>query len=456
MTHPGLATHVGAVQGDPQLTDGVVVRQLGVMNLMGSTPIDRLLDDAREAEKESGLLAEPLGEVSRQVAAQEAAARANAPDPASADLTSALTIADDVSRALLKRLRRGGAALRARLTAQCVAAFQARGFLTDGRDEPPLTFEELESIPHVLWDLVYEGGTVGDVSWESFWGFRVPIAHWVPADRTKRVTLRRSMFGGIHQDLPYAIREIDAIARLLNRIGPCYSVADYFKRFVRERMIAANLADADVDAWLAEHAADWLEEYLYAGVGKPDDADQWKQDKIVEMLRSTDNDVDLLHFACHSEPSTGIASRTELRMKVGGEVLAFDVGSMMSNLRRKITNVSDPGPLVFLNACRSVEGNQAFQPPPFATSWINDRGALAVISAVCPVPDYFAHAFALKYYDFLFGDSPATYNGRPVAGSLAGALLATRRYFMEAHRNPLGLGYILYTSPGAFVSVGDR
>ena len=454
MTHPGLATHVGVVQGDPQVVDGIVVRQLGPMNLMGSTLIDRLLDDAREAEKESGMLAEPLADVSRQVAAQEAAVRANATDPATADMTPSLTIADDVSRALLKKLRRGGAALRARLTPQCVAAFQARDFLVDGHDDPPLTFEEHDSIPHILWDLMYEGGTVGDVRWESFWGFRVPIAHWVLTDRTKRVALRRSVFGGIHQDLPFAIREIESVAERLNRIGPCHSVVDYFKRFVRECLVAANLTEAEADAWLTEHGDDWLEEYLYSGAGKPDDADQWKQDKIVEMLRSTDNDVDLLHFACHSEPSAGLASRTELKMKVGGEVLAFDVGSMMANLRRKITSVSDPGPLVFLNACRSVEGNQPFQPPPFATSWINDRGALAVVSAVCPIPDYFAHAFALKYYDFLFGNAEATFAGRPVKGSLAGALLATRRYFMETHRNPLGLGYVLYASPGAYVALG--
>ena len=456
MTHPGLATHVGVVQGDPQVNDGIVVRQIGSITLMGSSPIDRLLDDAREAEKESGSLAEPLMEVSRQVAEQEQAVRDNAADPAIVDMTPSLTIAEDVSRALLKRLRRGGAALRARLTPQCVAAFQARDFLTGSDVEPPLTFAENESVPHILWDLVYEGGTVGDVRWESFWGFRTPIAHWVLADRTNRVALRRSVFGGIHQDLPFAAREIDAVAERMHRIGPCHSVTDYFKRFVRECLIAAGLSDADADAWLAEHADDWLDESLDSGAGRPDDVDQWKEDKLVEMLKSTDNDVDLLHFACHSEPGTGLASRTELKMKVGGAELRFDVASMMANLRRKITSVSDPGPLVFLNACRSVQGNQPFQPPPFATSWINDRGALAVISAVCPVPDYFAHAFALKYYDFLFGNADNSIGGRPVRGSLAGALLATRRHFMEVHRNPLGLGYVLYTSPGAYVALGQR
>jgi hypothetical protein len=143
-------------------------------------------------------------------------------------------------------------------------------------------------------------------------------------------------------------------------------------------------------------------------------------------------------------------------MMVGGEPLVLDVGAMMADLRIKITSVSMPGPLVFLNACRSVQTAQPFQPPPFATSWINDRGALAVVSAVCPVPDYFAHAFALKYYDYLFGDAAATFGGTPVKGSLAGALLATRRYFMEVHNNPLGLAYILYASPGAYIATSGR
>ena len=454
MSHPGLATHVGVVQNDAR--EGVVVRQLGSINLMDSTPIDKLFNDAREAEKESGAVAEPLTEVSRQVAAQEAAVRDAVPDPTADDLEPSLTIAENVSRELLKALRGRGSALRTRLSRPCVDAFKARNFPAQQGDEPPLTFQEQESSPHVLWDLMYEGVTAGEPKWESFWGFRVPIAHWVFASRTKQLSLRRNLFGGIHEELPFAAREIDAVAQRLHRSDNCHSVVDYFKRFVRQSLIDANLAEADADAWLAQHKHDWLEEYLTTGAGAPNDVDQWKQDKIIEMLRSTDTGFDLLHFACHSAPSTGLASRTELTMKVGGEQLMLDVGTMMANLHIEITKVEDPGPLVFLNACRSVSTIQPFQPPPFATTWINERGALAVVSAVCPVPDYFAHAFALKFYEFLFGDAPATFAGNPVQGWLAGALFATRRHFMQVHRNPLGLAYILYASPGAFLTTTGR
>lgn len=455
MTHPGLATHVGVVQDDPY--KGVVLTQVNdTFSLLDLTPIGTLFNDAREAEKESGALAEPLTDVSRQVAAQEKAVRDAVADPSAADLDPSLTLADNVSRTLLKALRRGGASLRKRLSDQCEGAFKTHNFPSDRGAEPPLTFAEQPSSPHVLWDLMYEGDTLGDVRWESFWGFRIPIAHWVLTSRTKKVSLRRSVFGGLHEELPFAAREINAVAERLRRTSHCHSVVDYFKRYVRRSLIDAKMSEADADAWLARHERDWLEEYLSAGAGAPDDADQWKQDRIVEMLRSTDSDFDLLHFACHSAPSTGLASRTELTMKVGGESLVFNVGDMMANLRIKIANVDDPGPLVFLNACRSVSTAQPFQPPPFATSWINDRAALAVVSAVCPVPDYFAHAFALKFYDFLFGDAVSEFAGLPVQGWLAGALLATRRYFMQVHGNPLGLAYILYTSPGAHLTTTNR
>jgi hypothetical protein len=456
MTHPGLSTHVGVVESAAARADSLVVRQLGMMNLMDSTPIDKLFDDASQAERESGKLAEPLAEVSQLVAWQEVTMRKNVPDATADAMQPSLTLSEDDGRRLMKNLRRGGAALRARLTPQCVDAFKAHDFLAGRGHEPFLTFQEQETSPHVLWDLMYEGGTVGDVNWESFWGFRVPIAHWVFSSRTARISLGRGLFGGIHEELPFAAREIDAVARRMERRDDFRSVSDYFKRFVRDRLMAANLTPVEADTWLAEHESDWLGQYLFAGVDKPVDRDQWKHDKIVEMLRSTDADFDLLHFACHSASSDAVASRAELLMMVGGEPLVLDVGAMMADLRIKITSASMPGPLVFLNACRSVQTAQPFQPPPFATSWINDRGALAVVSAVCPVPDFFAHAFALKYYDYLFGDAAATFGGTPVKGSLAGALLATRRYFMEVHKNPLGLAYILYASPGAYIATSGR
>ena len=449
MTGPALSTFVGAVETASRRAGSLVVRLFEDRTLIGSKRVAPTFKKASEAERESGDLAEPLRRVSEQVALQEEHTRDGDAEASAEALAPSLDIGEVESRELLKALRRGGSALRSQLTDACENAFRAHRFLGNRADEPAITFEEEENAPHVLWDLMYDGGTTGDVRWESFWGFRVPIAHWVFESRTDELRLRAGFFAGVHEGLPFAAREIAAVAKRLQPGTPCQSVVDYFTRFVHEGLHAANLTADEANAWFAAHPHDWLEEFLSAGPGAPNDPGQWKHDKIIEMLRSTDTQFDLLHFACHSAPTTGLASRSELTMKVGGETLTFDVGGMMANLRIEITDVYAPGPLVFLNACRGIPSAQPFQPPPFATTWINDRGALAVISAVCPVPDYFAHAFALKYYDYLFGSSVATFAGSPVKGSLAGALLATRRYFMETHRNPLGLAYILYASPGA-------
>ena len=171
---------------------------------------------------------------------------------------------------------------------------------------------------------------------------------------------------------------------------------------------------------------------------KPDDRDQWKHDKIVEMLRSTDCRLRSapLRLPLGAEHRRRVTNRAEdegWRRGTGARCRRDDGRPA----HRKITNVNDAGSVRVSQRVPPGRGEIApFQPPPFATSWINDRGALAVISAVCPVPDYFAHAFALKYYDFLFGTAEATFGGRPVKGSLAGALLATRRYFMEDAQQP--------------------
>ncbi|MEP6690474.1 MAG: hypothetical protein ABJD07_04920 [Gemmatimonadaceae bacterium] len=452
MTGPSLSTHVGAVGNRADRIRSLQVSLVDDYIRISLKKVDQFINDAREAEKDSGQLAEPLAKVSEQVALQEDAASGGNANASAATMMPSLTISETVSRELLKGLRRDGSALRGRLSERCVEVFKSNGFLTTGGAEPALTFVEDEKGPHILWDLMYDGGMVGAVNWESFWGFRVPIAHWVFEDRTPELRLRDGLFGGIHEEYPFSILELDAVAQRVQPGTLPRSVADYFKEFVREGLAAANLTDAAAQAWIAARPETWLRMFLIDGEVKPDDPVQWKYDKIVEMLKSTEKRFDLLHFACHSAPGTGAASRSEMTMHVGGEKLTFDVGSMMSDLRIKMPDPDEPGPFVFLNACRSVKPKQPFQPPPFATAWINDRGALAVISAICPVPDFFAHAFAIKYYDFLLGRADATFGGVRVKGSLAGALLATRRYFMEEHRNPLGLAYLLYTSPNAHLT----
>ena len=84
-----------------------------------------------------------------------------------------------------------------------------------------------------------------------------------------------------------------------------------------------------------------------------------------------------------------------------------------------------------------------YRPPAFPQVWIDSQGALALVATLCPVPDYFAHTFAKKFYEFLFDFST------PRHQYVAEALLATRLHFMQKYNNPLGLAYVLYAVPKA-------
>jgi hypothetical protein len=77
--------------------------------------------------------------------------------------------------------------------------------------------------------------------------------------------------------------------------------------------------------------------------------------------------------------------------------------------------------------------------------------ALAVLATLCPVPDYFAHAFAAKFYEFLHERLQDTTGVHRRYRYLAETLLGTRRYFMEEFNNPLGLAYTLYAMRGAHI-----
>jgi hypothetical protein len=118
-----------------------------------------------------------------------------------------------------------------------------------------------------------------------------------------------------------------------------------------------------------------------------------------------------------------------------------------------VLSANEPGPLVFLNACSTSRPGDSHDPPGLPDKWILSGGALAVVATLCDVPDYFAHAFARKFYEILIQaltdrDDQAAPRNRYVAE----ALLQTRRFFMdEPYRNPLGLAYVLYASRGAHV-----
>jgi len=448
MTRLRLGTFVAAVE--PRVTRfrflEATARTSGYS--VGSEEINQWFDDPRQAALESAALAKPLATISAQVAFQEESVLGADPNASVETMAAALTLEEASSTDLLGALAERGALLRKRLTPEFVRVCRSHGFLTRAANEPEFTVQEATGAKHVLWDFMYDDRPNDDLRWEAFWGFRVPVTHWLPKSRPDELRLRHSMFAGIHEDLPFAAREAAGVAERM-QCGPDYpSLASELRASVREELIKANRTEQEADDWLETHSKEWLQDFLVECSPKPNAA-KWKQKQLVEILRATQSAIDVVHFACHATSIGEIDSTHHMTMNVGGEDITIQVSTMITDLRDEEGQAGAGGPpFVFLNACRDLSVQSEFQPAPFATAWI-DCGAQAVISAVCPVPDFFAHAFALKYYDFLFGREQATYAGEPVAGSLASSLLATRRYFMERHRNPLGLAYVLYAPPRA-------
>lgn len=370
-------------------------------------------------------------------------------------------------RDILDKLRQFGAGLRNSLSNEMVEGFQSVGFLKDNtQEEPAFTFLEditqADSQASVLWEMMYDGKLADDPQWQDFWGFRVPIAHWITGNRAKEIRLQKT-FSAIHESLKFAGEETNL---LFHKLAPELSHTTLLKvcreRVDKDLLQKKNNGEGQI---LGEKTCEdklWLFNYLNSLFNENDDrqygANQWKQQMLKSIFNESKTVYDLLHFACHCE-GNNTEFLSQLIMKVAGEPINLDVNFINSDLKRKDSwDGNERGPLVFLNACGTFNQNSSHEPPGFPSSWINSQGALAVIGTICPVPDYFAYAFARKFYEVLF---KAIANQEIVRECyLSEALLITRRYFMETYNNPLGLAYVLYAVDGAhvladFLQTGD-
>ena len=447
MTTTGHATFVGAVEPADNRPQSIAVVLARGMNLVSSTPVSALGITLAEGVAASAEFAKRLFAIGNIVAEQERLAQDGDEAGRPARLRESITLSEQTSRRHLDKLREVGVGIRTPLEDEFVNVLKFHQFLrADGGPEPALTFQEDDAQPPVLWDMFCEGRLTDPLDWRSFWGFRVPISHWRLGSRTARVTLRSGFFAATNEELCYAGSEVDHVATKLQLGTRRRTMADYFRDYVRRELNDQQMQPAEIDAWLAPEAKRWLFQYLDERCPAGQDPSSWKRRKIVEMFTGTDFVFDILHFACHAAPDN-TAFLSELQLKVGGEGLALPATLISSDMRVKLENAASPGPLVFLNACSTAEPGPGFQQAGFPKAWIRDRGAVAVLGTVCPVPDYFAHVFALKFYENLFGlasEAPAA-----PSTTLGAAFLATRRYFMEQHRNPLGLAYILYADKDA-------
>jgi hypothetical protein len=371
------------------------------------------------------------------------------------NLDAALTLTEGQSLLALDNLRDLGRGLRANLDKGLIAEFKKLGFPhANPLNEPALTFANDKQAP-ILWEMMYEEEHPGeDVDWKHFWGFRVPITHWEATTRPDKILLKKGLFSAIDQTLDFASSEVTLLAQQLKAGLQHRSLSDAFKERVGKELCKQMIDNAQVEAWFASDAKSWLNRFLQTLIKGVNDADfaehqtrKWKDQAIRAIFNDPHFAYELIHFACHCEPGEISELLTKLNIHIAGEEISLNVASMADVHE---WGPEEPGPLVFLNACGTGGQGATAEPPGFPENWIKHRGALAVIATLCPVPDLFAHAFALKFYSILF--SAATDPQAPVRHRyLAEALLETRRHFMEKCQNPLGLAYVLYAVKDAYI-----
>ena len=373
------------------------------------------------------------------------------PQTALEALGQVLTLEKEKCFEALDDLREIGAPMYAELSEELVNVFRRLGFhASEGDDEHtelPLNFlvtqnHENTKAP-ILWEMMYQGNqTEWPPKWEKFWGFRAPITQWLAQmDRSETIELGRAL-SVVNQDLDFSGHEVTLLVQYLNQ-RRLRGLEEVFRQQVHKALQERMRQDAgQIDAWWEQcetQGNDWLG-YFLSWLANKREEKRWKRRALQSIFKDSPQ-YDLIHFACHCSASE-VEFLSELEIKVAGGCVSLNVGFMSSDLKRKSEwQLKDPGPLVFLNACGTGQQSDHHQPPGFPVEWIQAQGAKAVIVTLCPVPDYFAYAFALKFYDILL-------NVKPFVDE---ALLETRRFFMRKYNNPLGLAYVLYAVKDAQV-----
>ncbi len=370
-------------------------------------------------------------------------------------IEQAMRFSDVESRTLLNRLRKLGYSLRQELSGDMAQELRNLGFVINSEDAPAaLSFVEGANAP-ILWEMMYEGEFEGTADWRQFWGFATPIAHWLRKNRPPRVELQRGFYSAINTDLPFADQEVAMVAAHFGDSLPRVDLAGMFAEKVKgEQHQLLSMDDAQVNQWWEECKGRWLERFLEQKVAATPgtDAGEWVKDRLIDALRGC-LDCDVIHFACHSTPHQVTPFLSNFEVAVGGLRFPLEPAHMTAAWKNAGASPKDRGSLVFLNACSTSAQDAAHKPPVFPSKWIEGQHAVAVIGTLCPVPDFFAHEFAVKFYEILFRGVRSLDDSEDARyRSIAEALLETRRHFMRPpYNNPLGLAYVLYAVKGAYV-----
>lgn len=395
------------------------------------------------AQDQAELFVEALHELSNRIITGQKGLNVWAPDYA-AQLDQSLRLDAAAAEDTLRALREAGATLRSKLSKEVLEDFDYISFnFLRGGEEPALAFIETvkdANTAPVLWEMMYEGQNIGAPDWRQFWGFRVPLAYWGSKVRTERISLDNGVFAATNEGLPYAGQEVTVLTDRIGAGVKCESLQELLRERARQALAGEELNWQDKN-WLARFFQLQQDKKKLTKHGVSD----WKKLAWLEIFKSRPSAYSLIHFACHCTPSERSEFLSRLDLRVGGEELCLDAGFISGDMSRPDVKVGDPGPLVFLNACGTAKPSPKQRPPGFPLTWIRNQSALAVVVTLCPVPDYFAHKFASKFYEILSDavahpDTPVGRRNRYVAE----ALLLTRCHFMEQYNNPLGLAYVLH------------
>lgn len=163
----------------------------------------------------------------------------------------------------------------------------------------------------------------------------------------------------------------------------------------------------------------------------PDSAPKVELDAFFALMKA--HEYGVYHFAVHKKLDSSSPNALEAFLEITRGNKALRVP--LVNLSAAQKPGFQQNPLIFLNACKTGHSLETlFEGLSFPSVFVK-WGAAAVIATVCKVPDFFAQAFASKFFQTIAEDKSL---------SLGDCLLRTRRYFMDTHNNPLGLAYVLY------------
>lgn len=241
----------------------------------------------------------------------------------------------------------------------------------------------------IPWELLYDGPLTAPIDAAYFWGMRHIISRAIIQDA----------------------RPGDEVPPVIQALCPRVGLVTYAG--------LEHVIKYEVPIFEKLHQ----EHRIHLATLRPLDANQ--PTEIEAFCQFLGEEMQILHSACHAY---GAKLSSEAYLLISDEFRISVEDFHLYDLAIK------HNPLVVLNACLTGTRNPQYTSNWAALFW--ERGARGVLATEFHVPDWFASVFIEEVYKHLLA-------GMPIGESL----LTARRHFWKEQRNPLGLGYALYSSP---------